>query len=1077
MEKLICPNCQEELEFINKKYCCPCCEREWNEIILKSRVYFDESTISHLNTVWAQEYKVLEDLLLSKQIYGIVFQIKDLYELIIRLPVLVVASFAIKQEQNAKAKELIYYLMSKPLSLGDWRFLLNLSKDVVDSIETIPQEVVDFVSCVRKLANSDKNGDIVNWRNTTIAHGAAKQLDDRELYDDVSIKLKELTRFFSKNAEIFKELQFVDGQGYVIEGVETSSDFWSGRPFLQIKDDRYPLYPFLDLRNDGVYLFDRYIKKLQKTDIVEYIQSLKKSVNITELNNIYLENAIASSEFSADLTNYTVEERNLCEEFLSSGEYLVPDYLIEWLENQLKSPKKVVLLKMDKGMGKSFFVRGLDPFSIDKIYIDDVSVKAFYINSTYNSRVDDFSVFVEDLMRKLTRDTTIANNTFRLNIESKTPSLAFAEFLNKYKQRYYKDKKLLFIFDGIDEINQQPEKNIVDFIPKESDLVDGIYVLVTCRVCNESMLSLSCRKFLADYKGDVAVFRQDDKNYLEFVKNFYDLYIIKKSRLFCKRNAVVFDAEFDEADERFTLLQDKSVLNLALIKELIGITLKEMIASGAKIISLSDLNFDEKLYEQYFESIKQYYGSKYYDKFINVICCLALVDRPVTLKELAVLSGNDNLNFAFLGFVNSMKLFLGTTRGEEGAYFTLDHAERKETVIRIFVKRVEATIRFLIAKIVEVSTDKFDFSNIEDTVYYCCLNSILQSNSLSKDDVKALLTALLSLPAKLSWSQNYFENRKELEIIKHVDAFSKFNLPYTRKEKLQIAFLYANAGLDELIFNNYTQSDFYFKQAVELYEENVDYSVMTELCDYSECLGKYATSLWDQGQNDEALAIYEKIIKFAEVIHKNEESLMSKIDLLSEYICYCNIANAAKCYATQKKLLEYVSMEIEKCDSSDKKERTVPFLQLCWFYYYRDTNDYEQCAMSIKRAIDDYSKCARKEVGMYLPDLVKCYNYLFQYVYNHDELLLDGVRDYIDKGDRDIEYIHGQKDYNDEETYLKYRLLTSLIYLKLNDLQLYEENKKIAFLYFSTLSDEKRNNTKLTEMIKYFQEEEKRFYE
>ncbi len=116
MEKLVCPNCQEELEFIDKKYCCPCCEREWNEILLKSRTHFDVSFISDLNTVWAQEYKIIEDLLVSKQIYGIVFQIKDLYELIIRLPVLVAASFAIKQDQDVKAKEFI-----NQLPFANWR--------------------------------------------------------------------------------------------------------------------------------------------------------------------------------------------------------------------------------------------------------------------------------------------------------------------------------------------------------------------------------------------------------------------------------------------------------------------------------------------------------------------------------------------------------------------------------------------------------------------------------------------------------------------------------------------------------------------------------------------------------------------------------------------------------------------------------------------------------------------------------------------------------------------------------------------------------------------------------------------
>lgn len=1077
MEKLVCPNCQEELEFIDKKYCCPCCEREWNEILLKSRTHFDMSFISDLNTVWAQEYKILEDLLSSKQIYGIVFQIKDLYELIIRLPVLVVASFAIKQDQDYKAKELIYYLMSKPLSLGDWRFLLNLSKNVIDNNPTIPSEIVDVVACVRKLVNSDRNGDIVNWRNSTIAHGAAKQLNDSDLYDDVASKLKELTTFFSRNRGTFEAIKFIDSQGHELEGISKEMSLWSGRLFLKVGENQYPLYPFFDLRNDGIYLFDRYIKKLQKTDIIEYIQSLKKSVDIAELNNIYIENTISSSEFSDDLATYTVEERNLCEEFLSSGEYLVPDYLVEWLEREIEKPKNVILLKMEKGMGKSFFVRGLDPFSIDKIYIDDLCVKAFYINSTYNSRVDDFSVFVEDQMRKLTKDTTLANNTYRLDINSENPSLAFANFLNQYKKKYYSEKKLLFIFDGIDELNQQPNRNILDFIPKTDDLIDGVYVLVTCRSCSEETLSLSCRQFLNEFTGRVCSFTQQDDDYLRFVKNFYDLYIIKKSRLFCKRNGIVFDADFDKTDAKFNLLQDKSILNLSLIKELISIALKEFVESGTTTISIDDLNFDEKLYEQYFESIKLYYGSKYYDKFINVLCCLALVDRPVTLNELAVLSGNNNVNFAFLGFINSMRLFLGTVRGEAGTYFTLDHAERKETVTRIFNQKVKDTIDCIIGKIVDVSNDNFDFSNIEDTVYYCCLNSILLSKNLKADKVEALFNAILSVPAQLSWSQNYFENRKELEIVKHIDDFSMFDLSLTREKKLRIAFLYANAGLDELMFNNYSQSEFYFKRAVSLYETNTDYSVMHELLDYTECFGKFATLLWDQGRNDEALHAYEVVMKYTKVIYENDSCLISKINLLSEYICYCNIANSAKKYDIQKNILDYVSAEIVDCELTNLKLRTEPFLQLCWFYYYRDTNNAEKSISSIKQAIDMYSQCARKEVGMYLPDLVKCYNFLLQYVYEHSSSTLSDIQDYIEKGDIDIEFIHNEKDYNDEETYLKYNLLCSLIYLQQNNPQKYLYYKKKAFSYFETLSDEKRNNTKLTEMIKYFKAEEEKAYE
>ncbi len=1075
MNKLSCPNCQEELEFIGKKYCCPCCEREWNEIILKNREFYDPSFIGDLNTILAQEYKVIEDLLHSKQIYGIVFQVKDLYELIIRIPVLIVASFLIKEEQELKAKEFIFYLMSKPLSLGDWRSLLNSAKDVVEKYDSIPVEIKHLIACVRKLVNSDRNGDIVYWRNTTIAHGAAKQLSDSELYDDVASKLAELTKFFSQNRALFQAIKFVDGKEVELEGALHKTS-WTGRLFLVINSNKYSLYPFFDLRSEGIYLFDRYVKKLQKTDIVEYIQSLKKSVNITELNNIFIENTISSSEFSTDLAFYTIEERNLCEEFLSSGEFLTPHYLVNWLETKLKYPKNVFLLKMGKGMGKSFFVRGLDPFSIDKIYIDDVSVKAFYINSTYNSRVDDFSIFVEDQMRKITKDTTIANNTFRLDINSDEPSKSFATFLNQYKTKYYSNKKLLFIFDGIDELNQQPDRNILDFIPNIDDIVDGIYVLVTCRECNTEKLSHSCKQFLHSFSGDTTSFTENDEEYLKFVKEFYDLFIIKKSRLFCKRNGISFDADFEKTDSKFAAIIDKSIMNMTLIKELISISLKDYLERGILTVSINDLNFDESLYERYFESIKSYYGSKYYDKFINVLCCLSIVDRPVTLDELAVLSGNNNLNFAFLGFINSMRLFLGTERGEHGTYFTLDHVERKNTVARIFKNKLDETIDYISDKIIEVSSEKFDFCNSEDTVYYLCLNSILSQEKISQEKIILLANAFLKIPAILSWSQNYFANKKELEILKHLDDFSKFKINLSREQMLRVAFLYANAGLDELMFNNYQQSEYYFKKSLSYYNQNLDLSNMIEVYEYVEVLGKYATLLWNQNRNDEALAIYDKIMEHTLAIHKFDSNIISKISVLSEYVCYCNIANSAGKYERQKQILDYVTKEIKKCEISDIKKRTEPFLQLCWFYYYRDMDCFSNAVEAIKSAIDLYSVGVREDVGVYLPDLVKCYNFLFQYWYEKKFLEFSIVEEYIKKGIVDLQFMYNEKGYNDEETYLKFNFLCSLIYLRNNDLQNYIKYKKIAFSFFNSLNDEKRDNAKLTDMIKYFTMEETKLH-
>ena len=131
---------------------------------------------------------------------------------------------------------------------------------------------------------------------------------------------------------------------------------------------------------------------------------------------------------------------------------------------------------------------------------------------------------------------------------------------------------------------------------------------------------------------------------------------------------------------------------------------------------------------------------------------------------------------------------------------------------------------------------------------------------------------------------------------------------------------------------------------------------------------------------------------------------------------------------------------------------------------------------AIKSAIDLYSVGVREDVGVYLPDLVKCYNFLFQYWYEKKFLEFSIVEEYIKKGIVDLQFMYNEKGYNDEETYLKFNFLCSLIYLRNNDLQNYIKYKKIAFSFFNSLNDEKRDNAKLTDMIKYFTMEETKLH-
>ncbi len=1067
MERLVCPRCDEELEIINKKFVCPLCDKEWNELLKLTDKYYNDQAVKNINPIIAAEYKLIGELIDNKQVYGIIFQIKDLYEIVIRMPVLVVGAMIIKREQSFKAKELLYYMMSKPLSLGDWRYLLNLSNEVAAEYGDFPKEITDILSATKKFANSNKTGDIVFWRNNTIAHGATKLIDDIELYNDMAQKLKELTDFFVKNNSLFTKVAFVYEEGH--ELVKDASSQPNGRLCLKVGEEFIPLYPFFSLRNRGIYLFDRYLQKQQKTDVIEYVRSQKQSVTINELNNLFIENNIINTDKTGSLDNYSVEERNLCEEFLSSGEYLEPEYLLNDLNRQLEKEKSVFMLRMERGMGKSFFVRGLDPFSIDKIYLDEVAVKTFYINSTYNSRIDDFSICVEDQMRKISKGNTLANNTLRLDINAENPAKEFAKFLNTYKQKCYYDKKLLFIFDGIDEINVQKGKNITDFIPSEEDLDDGIYIMVTCRTDDkEDSLSMFCKNYVQTFKGDIILYNKDNENYRNFVKKYFDLYIIKKIILMCKRNNVCFNVDYSKTDEIFESIDRKTILNLNLIKELLSLKVNSLINKNISELKVEELAIDNNIYENYFKNIKSYYGSKYYQKFINVLCCLAMADRPLTLKELGVISENNNVNFAYLGFINSMKLFLGTIRSNEGTQFKIAHLELEKVIKKVFAEEIRDCASRLANKIIDVSNDKFSFAtDNDDRIYFCCINSVIgymsEKNPLM---VESLLDAVLRLPVKLGWTRNYHEVLNEVDIIKNIDAFFNYGLKLDISQLLKLGKLYISCGLDDMIVGRLSQSDYYFHKSIDIYKPNLDKCGYEELYEYTELLSYYATLKIRKNEFEEAYNVYSESMDIKHDI-ANKGNLFTELTMLFEYICLANTANYAKKYNEQQSILSRVFKDIQKFEESDYKTRTMAFGRLCWHYYYRDTNQNQKAFEAIVQAIDGYKTCLEKNIKFYIPDMVTAINCMLKIIsvdkLNDSEYFMSTIED----TEKLIKKFKAEYDYNDEETYLDYLMSVAYCYYPF-DIEKAKEYKEKAIALYNSLENDKKENVNLSKIIKEY---------
>lgn len=208
-----CNHDMDKLVYKNGDLCCISCKKSWFEIVLKNTDCFDEGITEKYNSIIAYEYYKLGELIRKKQIYGCLFQIKDFYEILLKIPVLITASMVYRKDTNTDLESrLLITLIQKKHSLGDWRQYLNLSKKIVRSSDYYPDLLNKIIRSTFKFSNADSgiNGiDIINWRNKVIGHGALVLDSDMNLYEDLEVRISELTTFLNNNFEIYNQLTFI----------------------------------------------------------------------------------------------------------------------------------------------------------------------------------------------------------------------------------------------------------------------------------------------------------------------------------------------------------------------------------------------------------------------------------------------------------------------------------------------------------------------------------------------------------------------------------------------------------------------------------------------------------------------------------------------------------------------------------------------------------------------------------------------------------------------------------------------------------------------------------------------------
>ena len=672
-----CKKCGEKLAYVDGELRCPVCRRVWNEIIVSDETLFCKDFSERFNALFAYEYHKLGVFLQDKQVYGAQLQLKDIYEVLMKFPALLSASYLFHHRKDEEgANKFLVALVNQKNSMGNWLEHLTILKKRLKEFE----EVSTLWEIIKKTIAFCEDNNVVSWRNKNIGHGATRTLDDDNLYEDLFARIESITAFFGEIEPLYSRIRIAienNGQRTELNGYHRIFFPESGKLIADIDGFSLSLEPFFYLVDDGIYFYDNYFAKKSYLDIVEYPRG-KRQMRATHIFDDLCDNSPYSSDANDDVISRA--EIEISDNVLNVSDFVPPSFIYDWIEERIENEDHVFMIRLQKGMGKSTLVRALDPFQMNCARLTGTSVRTYYINSTYGSK---FYSFASEVYRQLSHDDN--NLEFRGNFrymreECDDPKEEFAAALNHAKrQPHLRGKNLLFIIDGIDELNPQAKRNITDFIPDPDMLDEGVYVMLTSRtLLAEDAVIYSLRNLLQSLSSlPLLEVRVEDAGYKELKAKYFKRHIVAPLKELCKRRKVEFIYGEEQQSRFLNDISDDNFLYLRQLKELSLIKATNLIDAGAKSIDCNAvlLSKNQTLLDDYFASLRSNYGDKYFRQFSRIMVTFALIDDYLTIEDLSYLVVNGNISLSFLGFINTIRMFLAVRRTNSGNSYKISHLD------------------------------------------------------------------------------------------------------------------------------------------------------------------------------------------------------------------------------------------------------------------------------------------------------------------------------------------------------------------------------------------------------------------
>lgn|GEM_PF-4168140 len=701
---------------------------KWNEELYSKYKKWNEGHIEKVPLIIRDEYLRVFELLSNGQTYGAFFQIKDTFEILIKLLVLTALSEMLEEKNiTGENSDIVFKLFEKPLSLGDWETISMLLKD-----KSKYTEINRLIDMIIKIFN--KNG-ITKWRNDFIGHGALPNLESDNFVRDLSEKLEILHLYFKEQIINYSAID------YRISDC-TLSFYYKNSFAFDIK--------FFSQYNDNkVYLFDSYKPSKKKSAFLNYSEGVKIDLESKLINNLVEKLTFDNNKrtFKANIEDdvYLVAEDNIIKEISKVDDFVRPEFIISEVAKFIsENDKGVLLIQMQQGMGKTTLCNALDQLGLDRIKLDKCIVRGYYINDTYKSRPSTFVSEINDLFR-IDKDGKVLYRGNIPYIDEGKPMLKsqVSALLSFYRDKYFRDtgkQKLVFFVDGLDEIAYQKNSSIFDYLPTESDLEQNIYIIYTARTNTELEKSFfhlnNITKIGISKKLEISC---NNHEYKEMLINF-----LKKKYKGLEK--VQIESYINMATSRFQYL--KRICN----------TLDN------NRTLLSENIFTNRYYEDEIDVMYNKFGHKYFERIIDILLLISLFNEPIRINLISKLLMSEDITFELLFYIAHLKLLLTSERTSYGNCIHILDSDFRLFIIKKYHANTIKISNSILSKCLEVLNEQ-NTNSFDDEIIYALSNVdiLLQNSSYKISDLmhEQTIGTLLNIEKSIS--------RQDLDSLKRVN--------------------------------------------------------------------------------------------------------------------------------------------------------------------------------------------------------------------------------------------------------------------------------------------------------------------